>query len=86
MRRVAVQPGAHRSGILAAAVVETAIEILAARRVRFGLGVTQQEQATHDAVSIRARGRRGAGAGGLIDKGGEDKVTSTERGRRKRHG
>ncbi len=41
--RISAEPGAHESRIQPAAVIQPAIEILAARRVRFSLGVTQQQ-------------------------------------------
>jgi hypothetical protein len=46
-------PAADFGGVLAAAVVETAVLIAAAGRVVLGLGVTQQHQTAHGAISIR---------------------------------
>ncbi len=40
-------PVAHLGCIHAAAIVEAAILVAAARRVRLGLGVTQQHQTAH---------------------------------------
>ena len=48
-------PAADFGGVMPAAVVEPAILIAAARRVVFGLGVTQQHQTAHGAISIRSR-------------------------------
>jgi len=46
-------PAADLGGVTAAAVVETAVPIAARGRVVFGLGVTQQHQTAHSAISIR---------------------------------
>jgi hypothetical protein len=46
-------PAADLGGIEPAALVEAAVLILAAGRVVFGLGVTQQHQTAHGAISIR---------------------------------
>ena len=40
-------PGADGGGIQPAALVETAVLVMARRRVVFGLGVTQQHQTAH---------------------------------------
>lgn len=56
-------------GILVAAVVEAAILVTAARRVRLGLGVTQQHQTAHGIPeSLHVQNNLQAAA--------EDKVTS----------
>jgi glycine/D-amino acid oxidase-like deaminating enzyme len=49
-------PAADIDGIGAAAVIEAAVMVLAAGRVGFGLGVTQQHQTAHGAISIREGG------------------------------
>jgi hypothetical protein len=46
---------ADLGGILAATVIEAAVLVPAARRVVLGLGVTQQQQTTHGAISIRSK-------------------------------
>jgi hypothetical protein len=46
-------PAADFRGVAAAAIVEPAILIAARRRFVFGLGVTQQHQTAHGAISIR---------------------------------
>ena len=50
-------PAADLGGIAPAAVVETAVLVAAARCVVFGLGVTQQHQTAHGAISIRFKVR-----------------------------
>jgi hypothetical protein len=50
-------PAADFGGVFSAAVVEAAVLVAAARRVVFGLGVTQQHQTAHDAIPIRFRVR-----------------------------
>ncbi len=50
---MAGDPAADLGGVAAAAVVEAAVLIAAARRVVLGLGVTQQHQTAHGAISIR---------------------------------
>ena len=52
---MAADPAADLGGVVVAAVVEPAVLIAAARRVGFGLGVTQQHQTAHGAISIRFR-------------------------------
>ena len=48
-------PAADLGGVGAAAVVEPAVLVVARRRVGLGLGVTQQHQTAHGAISIRVR-------------------------------
>ena len=54
-RRMPGDPAADFGGVTPAAVVEPAVLIAAARRVVFGLGVTQQHQTAHGAISIRSK-------------------------------
>jgi hypothetical protein len=46
-------PAANLGGVGQAPFVEPPVLIAAARRVVFGLGVTQQHQTAHGAISIR---------------------------------
>jgi hypothetical protein len=46
-------PAADLGCVASAAVVEPAVPITAAWRVALGLGVTQQHQTAHGAISIR---------------------------------
>ena len=55
-------PAADFGGIMAATIVQLAVLIAARRRVVFGLGVTQQHQTAHGAISIRFK------SGGLMYK------------------
>ena len=48
-------PAADLGGVEPAALVETAVLVAAGGRVVFGLGVTQQHQTAHGAISIRFR-------------------------------
>jgi hypothetical protein len=50
---VPADPDADFGGVDPAAVIETAVLIAAASRVVLGLGVTQQHQTAHGAISIR---------------------------------
>ena len=68
---MAADPAADFGGIAAAAIVQPAVLIAARRRFVFGLGVTQQHQTAHGAISIRFK------SGGLMYKLlRQDKVTS----------
>ena len=70
-------PAADLGGIAPAAIVEPAVLVAARRRVGFGLGVTQQHQTAHGAISIRLEP-------GLMYKPElKDKVTSTGSVRKK---
>jgi hypothetical protein len=46
-------PAADLGGVVAATIIETPVLIAARRRVMFSLGVTQQHQTAHGAISIR---------------------------------
>ena len=48
---------ADLGGVPAATLVEAAVLIPAARRVVFGLGMTQQHQTAHGAISICSKSR-----------------------------
>jgi hypothetical protein len=50
---VPADKAADLGGIAAAAVVEPSVHIAATGRVMLGLGVTQQHQTAHGAISIR---------------------------------
>src|ERR1700730_4224976 len=52
-RRIVADPAADFRGILVAALVEPAVLITTGRSVGLGLGMTQQHQTAHNAVSIR---------------------------------
>jgi hypothetical protein len=52
-RWMVADPAPDLGCVVAATVVEPAILIAARRRVMFGLGVTQQQQTAHGAISIR---------------------------------
>jgi len=50
---MAADPAADLGGVLCSALIETAVLVPAGGCVVFGLGVTQQHQTAHDAISIR---------------------------------
>ena len=72
-------PGSDGGGIQPAALVETAVLVMARRRVVFGLGVTQQHQTAHgrdlDSVLVSTN----------LQAHVPDKVTSAAAVRKKRH-
>ena len=76
---VPADPGSDGGGIEPAALVETAVLVMARRRVVFGLGVTQQHQTAHgrdlDSVLVSTN----------LQAHVRDRVTSAAAVRKKRH-
>jgi hypothetical protein len=70
-RRMPADKAADLGGVVAAAVVEPSVHIAAAGRVGLGLGVTQQHQTAHGAISLRFKSCRIN-----VQAGAQDKVTS----------
>src|SRR5665647_1939316 len=65
-------------GVMVATLVQPAVLIAARGRVVFGLGVTQQHQTAHGAISIRFKS-----AGLMFQAAPPDKVTSARSVRKK---